>query len=275
MIINEFLKYLLGFFLGINFLFGQVSSVKVEYLDNKIHRKQTTAFLIANELQAIYYENSSEEEATTNLGPSSQGNVVVYISNTKKNEFYKTIDSSLIYYNEYIPHKDSAYQVYDSIPDFNWEITDETKTILGFICKKATAKFRGSNISAYFTEEIPIPFGPWKFDGLPGLILKVVSNDYIDISWVATSIQYPYQKDFDFNLDENQYNMSLKEFKFEEFKVLQSTKNLEENNSIQNIRNRLRNGRRNFVIEQVYAWEKPGDIWRVYYEHIYKKLAPW
>ncbi len=69
--------------------------------------------------------------------------------------------------------------------------------------------------------------------------------------------------------------MSLKEFKFEEFKVLQSTKNLEENNSIQNIRNRLRNGRRNFVIEQVYAWEKPGDIWRVYYEHIYKKLAPW
>ena len=274
MIINEFLKYLLAFFLGINFLFGQVSSVKVEYLDNKIHRKQTTAFLIANELQAIYYENSSEEEATTNLGPSSQGNVVVYIPNTKKNEFYKTIESSLIYYNEYIPHKDSAYQVYDSIPDFNWEITDETKTILGFICKKATAKFRGSNISAYFTEEIPIPFGPWKFDGLPGLILKVVSNDYTDISWVATSIQYPYEKGFDFNWDESKYNLSLKEFKFEEFKVLHS-KSFDENTSIQKIQDTFRNGRRKFVVEQVYEWEKPGDIWRVYYEHTYNKLAPW
>lgn len=274
MIIRKSLQYIVLFFFGINFLFGQENLVYVEYLDQKVHRKESTAFLIANDTRAIYTENKSKEKAETRLHNTSVGNVVVYIDDVKSNEFFKTKDSPLIYYDEYIPHLDSAYHVYDSMPELNWEITDETENILGFTCKKATVKYRGSSISAYFTEEIPIPFGPWKFDGLPGLILKVVSDDYNGISWVATSIQYPYEKGFDFNWDESKYNLSLKEFMFEEFKVLHS-KSFDENTPIQKKRDTFRNGKRKFVVEQVYGWEKPGDIWRVYYEHTYNKLAPW
>src|SRR5690606_15124887 len=219
------------------------------------------------------------------LLPNSNSLRILIICDSVNFDLFMTVNL-IIYYifklsekwgslpDEYIPHLDSAYHVYDSMPELNWEITDETENILGFTCKKATVKYRGSSISAYFTEEIPIPFGPWKFDGLPGLILKVISNDYNGISWVATSIQYPYEKGFDFNWDESKYNLSLKEFKFEEFKVLHS-KSFDENTSIQKIRDTFRNGRRKFVVEQVYEWEKPGDIWRVYYEHTYNKLAPW
>lgn len=53
-----------------------------------------------------------------------------------------------------------------------WEITDSTTTIGGYECLLATSNYCGRLWYAWFTPEIPIPGGPWKLSGLPGLILK-------------------------------------------------------------------------------------------------------
>ncbi|MDR1091417.1 MAG: GLPGLI family protein [Prevotella sp.] len=53
-----------------------------------------------------------------------------------------------------------------------WDITSDTLTVLGYLCQKATATFRGRSYEAWFTPEIPVNDGPWKLYGLPGLILK-------------------------------------------------------------------------------------------------------
>ena len=58
-------------------------------------------------------------------------------------------------------------------PKQNWQIGNETKTIVGYQCQKATCSFRGRNYTAWFAVDIPLSYGPWKFCGLPGLILKV------------------------------------------------------------------------------------------------------
>ncbi|MDR1552255.1 MAG: GLPGLI family protein, partial [Prevotellaceae bacterium] len=58
-------------------------------------------------------------------------------------------------------------------PKQDWKITNETKEISGYKCQKATCSFRGRDYVAWFTREIPVKEGPWKFDGLPGLIVKV------------------------------------------------------------------------------------------------------
>lgn len=62
------------------------------------------------------------------------------------------------------------------IDDFkpqHWRISDSTQTVLSYVCQKATCRYRGRNYIAWFTPEIPVSDGPWKFFGLPGLILKV------------------------------------------------------------------------------------------------------
>lgn len=55
-----------------------------------------------------------------------------------------------------------------------WKIENETKTVLGFRCQKATADYCGRTWIVWFAPEIPIGEGPWKLSGLPGLILEAV-----------------------------------------------------------------------------------------------------
>jgi len=59
----------------------------------------------------------------------------------------------------------------------DWKIMDEFKDISGFKCQKATGFFRGREYTAWFTLHIPVPFGPWKLHGLPGLILEAYDTD--------------------------------------------------------------------------------------------------
>ncbi|MCF1192524.1 GLPGLI family protein [Mangrovimonas sp. AS39] len=56
---------------------------------------------------------------------------------------------------------------------FNWKLTGETKIINEYNAQKATVKFSGRNYIVWFTSEIPIMDGPYKFNGLPGLIIEL------------------------------------------------------------------------------------------------------
>jgi GLPGLI family protein len=67
--------------------------------------------------------------------------------------------------------------VTDNYPQFSWNISSETKNIAGYQCKKAVASFRGREWTAWFTMDIPVPYGPWKLNGLPGLILEAHDNN--------------------------------------------------------------------------------------------------
>lgn len=82
----------------------------------------------------------------------------------------------------------SYYTFSEKLESQNWEIRDSIKTILGYKCHKATTFFRGRKYIAWFTPEIPIPEGPWKFCGLPGLILEIydITDDY---HYIIRSIQ--------------------------------------------------------------------------------------
>ncbi len=64
-------------------------------------------------------------------------------------------------------------QYTESLNQHNWQLSDEEKQVAGYTCKKATATFSGRSYVAWYTPEIPISDGPYKFTGLPGLILSL------------------------------------------------------------------------------------------------------
>ena len=109
----------------------------------------------------------------------------------------------------------------EPLNSFQWKLGEDKKVILGYSCYKATCTFRGRDYVAYFTKEIPFKAAPWKFYGLPGVVLEVYSTDGF-CKWKANSIKtrtqhgvmtLPYEGLSPFTLD--QYIEFLKKQRLE------------------------------------------------------------
>jgi len=66
---------------------------------------------------------------------------------------------------------------------FNWKISDEKQKIGEYNTQKATTEYGGRTWTAWFSADLPFQDGPYKFSGLPGLIVKIedAGKNY---SWV-------------------------------------------------------------------------------------------
>ena len=78
----------------------------------------------------------------------------------------------------------------DTVPHIKWQIGSEKKTIANLECITATGKFRGREFIVWFTEKVPVNYGPWKLCGLPGLILEAKSKDN-EVCFIAETIRIP------------------------------------------------------------------------------------
>ncbi|SEA01483.1 GLPGLI family protein [Porphyromonadaceae bacterium KH3R12] len=83
---------------------------------------------------------------------------------------YKNYPSGEMTVTDGIGNDHFIYQ--DTLNAQHWQITDSTKTILGYQCQKAECDFRGRRWTAWFSPDIPVSDGPWKLGGLPGLIME-------------------------------------------------------------------------------------------------------
>lgn len=73
---------------------------------------------------------------------------------------------------------DGNFKYTEDLPDFGWEVDfSKTREVAGYTCHSAQGSYAGRDYEAWFTTDIPINDGPWKFQGLPGLILEVSSLD--------------------------------------------------------------------------------------------------
>ncbi len=83
---------------------------------------------------------------------------------------------------------EQTYLVKDSVRKIKWKITDETRDIAGYTCRRANGLMLDSiYIVAFYTTQIPVPGGPESFNGLPGMILGV-ALPHENITWFATKV---------------------------------------------------------------------------------------
>ena len=130
-----------------------------------------------------------------------------------------TNPEGFLYYNDLksqtLYSRDLGFDyVKDSTIDIRWELTNESKKIGAYTVKKATAAFRGRDYTAWFTTQIPLPYGPWKLSGLPGLILEAYDT-HKEIYWYFKNIEYPTDKEYLLKVIDAPNNrwMSFEEYK--------------------------------------------------------------
>jgi GLPGLI family protein len=88
---------------------------------------------------------------------------------TQAEEYYQFIKEKKLYTEENLVN---YYLVEEPLPEIKWNIKSDTLSISGLHCQMATAHFKGRDYTAWFCPDLPFHSGPWKLNGLPGLILE-------------------------------------------------------------------------------------------------------
>jgi GLPGLI family protein len=184
----------------------------VSYIPSIINNDQGLLY-VSNE-ESYYktiFDNTQKTEKINDesiIIPTIEGEYFseIFIDN-KNNKLFENI------FERYALKK--YFSVYEKTPEMNWKFINEEKNISNFKCKKAKTIFRGRTYVVWYTEEIPISTGPWKFNGLPGLILSVEDSEGV-YKWYAKKIIYNYKDKIDFK----DIKLRMKKYKQITFKEL-------------------------------------------------------
>lgn len=173
--------------------FAQKADVEVSYKYPRSHNRIYNYHLLANAQQSKFYSPRSEQIDSLVSTPEGaakfkemqlaamkagleQGNIVVNKIPRKVEQVYviKSVADSLVTVYDVVGEEKVYYT--EPLAEMTWSIGEASKNILGYECVEATTDYHGRHWTAWFAPEIPISDGPWKFCGLPGLILEATDS---------------------------------------------------------------------------------------------------
>lgn len=132
--------------------------------------------LYFNQTASLYIHNDWPKETT--YFESTSGVIGFKVGDEEGMAVYKDlIENKMVWKELYGKAPTLDITLVDSIPQIEWEITDESLIIDGIETIKAVGQYEGRIYNAWFAPSIPVPFGPYKLGGLPGLILSAISQD--------------------------------------------------------------------------------------------------
>lgn len=161
------------------------NSEQLAQIADPILREQIAKKIQTSKLYTLYYKNGrsnykAEEVITQNSDKINveaevpQSNVKIINMGKGAGVLYKDIDKQNFSQEGDILGKE--FLINDTLPNYNWEITSETKIIGDFVCTKAKGTYDGQVVVAWYTASIPMKDGPSLYWGLPGLIVELSSG---------------------------------------------------------------------------------------------------
>ncbi|MCX2573494.1 GLPGLI family protein [Pedobacter sandarakinus] len=149
------------------------------YKKNNPQFKATKSTLTFTKGKSLYKWPAVEETVSNNW---ISDDALANLKNTIATDF--NTETSTTQKNVY----EDVYLVKDSTRKINWKITDETRDIAGYECRRANAIIMDSvYVVAYYSNQIAVSGGPESFTGLPGMILGL-ALPHENVTWFATKV---------------------------------------------------------------------------------------
>lgn len=193
------------------------TTLKVTYnaslqLGEKFRREQQ--FVLIGNSRDYYFSGYHNYLSDTDQGEkqTKKGGISLSIADYLEERILRT-DKTTYTFGRY---GDSKFRYEENI-DLKWVLYSDTKLINGIKCQMAATNRFGRRWIAYFSKEYPQSLGPYKFNGLPGLIFEL----------------YDTRDDYHFTVakvekDTNNYEFSLNGYKkLSKKDFLKATYNLE------------------------------------------------
>lgn len=92
------------------------------------------------------------------------------------------------------PLNNDKFAIKTSLQKTDWELIDSTQKFGNLICKKARGKFRGRVYNCWYCPDIAVQSGPWKLNGLPGLIINA-TDEKKQVSFILSEIWQTQNQD--------------------------------------------------------------------------------
>jgi GLPGLI family protein len=159
----------------------------------KLGKQEDMILLIGNDISSFqslgYYRYREFQMMSPDASAIEYKVMVQETASNFSYRIYKNYPKNRITVMERVPFM--GYFEYDEdLPDFDWEIMEDTIRIEGYLAQKAVCQYSGRTWEAWFTEELPFNDGPYKFCGLPGLILNMIDSKK-DYRFYFQSIEVP------------------------------------------------------------------------------------
>ncbi|QBO58021.1 GLPGLI family protein [Chryseobacterium salivictor] len=229
--------------------FSQKNKEGVISYEQNYKGKTLNAILLFDSNYSLYKISTAKEH--TSIYTSSDGSLV-YPSNTidsiaNKTRFILFDNAKNYFYNNNI-NGNKEHLIIDQ-KKFNWKVSTEEKNILGYECSKATTVIGNVEYIAWFTNQIPLSYGPVKINGLNGIILEI-SDVNGDLKILAKNITIQKSSAEIENFAENyNFNSSITE---EEYQKLF-------NNHLIDIENKINKQREFYSKEKVILKKECND----------------
>jgi GLPGLI family protein len=147
--------------------------------------KNYEAKLTFSEQKSCFEYKLFANDTTTTERKDVTGNITIVIPNKRTQSIIVNLKEQKVKELKYLK---STYLVEDKLSIPQWDITNEIKTINNHQCQKATTAYKGRTYEAWYASEYPTIFGPWKLNGLPGLIILAHDREN-EVFFEATKIQ--------------------------------------------------------------------------------------
>jgi GLPGLI family protein len=167
----KFNNLLFFIFLFCGTFFGFSQNYQVLYKVNFRPKKEKTDFKTEymrletlGKSKSIFYNFINKKDSVNSL----KGDQTPYLRFTVIQG-----DKNYKYYGSF----NDLYFVFNEPLKVDWKINNKTSDFNGYKVQEAKIELDGRKWIALFAPEVPITSGPYKFSGLPGLVLKVYSED--------------------------------------------------------------------------------------------------
>ncbi len=170
---------------------------------------QKEAILISNGSSSFFKTLSNQDREKLTRSEDGSYNIV---AKGETEVIYTDLSLNTIFIITSLDNK--KFKILDKFQPLNWEIEQgKSKLINGNKVFKATTNFRGRTYIAWYNPAIPVSVGPWKFSGLPGLIVEI-SDTTNKFHWAVKTIKYPYDLNENISIPDAR---DFREISFREF----------------------------------------------------------
>lgn len=128
---------------------------------------------VTKQQQEELMANQIADQVKKASDPNHLSLTITSLGTVSSEEYYQYITDKKLYTEENIIN---YYLVEEPLPGLNWQIQKDTLSFGALHCQKATTHFKGRDYEAWFCADLPFRNGPWKLNGLPGLIVAATDS---------------------------------------------------------------------------------------------------